>query len=97
VEENVSTRYLRARDIAERLDLSVDTVLRWSRTGRLPAGFRLASGVLRWDEAELDVWLEERREVVTVAPEAYSPDNGARAPSPLQIQRPSEQEGIDAS
>ena len=59
-------RLLRARDVAERFDVSVETVLRWHRAGKLPAGFRLASGVLRWREDELDGWLEGRREVVNV-------------------------------
>jgi excisionase family DNA binding protein len=63
----VTERLLTAREIAHRLGLSVDTVLRWSRDGRMPAGFRLASGVLRWDANELEAWLEDRRQVVAVA------------------------------
>jgi excisionase family DNA binding protein len=51
-------RLLRARDVAVRLDLSTETVLRWTRDGRLP-GYRISTGALRYDEDELDIWLAE--------------------------------------
>jgi hypothetical protein len=38
----VSERLLRTRDVAERLDVSCETVLRWHRSGKLPGG------ELRW-------------------------------------------------
>jgi excisionase family DNA binding protein len=60
----VTGKLLTAREIAERFGVSVETVLRWHRSGRLPGGYRLASGVLRWNAEELDAWLEEQREVV---------------------------------
>ena len=63
-------RLLTARTISERLGVSVETVLRWRRGGRLPGGFRLATGVLRWREDELNAWLEERRELASVEREA---------------------------
>jgi len=63
-------RSLTARTISERLGVSVETVLRWHRTGKLPRGFRLATGVLRWSEDELEAWLEERRELASVEREA---------------------------
>jgi excisionase family DNA binding protein len=66
----VIERLITAREIAERLGVSVETVLRWRRSGKLPAGYRLASGVLRWREDELDRWLEGRRAVVAVVEEA---------------------------
>jgi excisionase family DNA binding protein len=61
----VSERLVTARAVAERFGVSVETVLRWHRSGRLPGGYRLASGVLRWREDELDAWLEGRRELVS--------------------------------
>jgi len=79
-----------AREVAERLGLSVDTVRRWSRSGRLPEGFRLSTGVLRWSETELAEWLDRRRE------SAYDVSHGAGAPYPLQIQRAGEEEAIHA-
>jgi excisionase family DNA binding protein len=55
----VSGRLLTTREVAARLGLQPDTVLRRWRAGELP-GYRLASNVLRFDEAELDAWLEAR-------------------------------------
>ena len=51
-------RLLRAREVAKRLDLSAETVLRWTRRGDLP-GYRISTGALRYDEDELDAWLAE--------------------------------------
>lgn len=58
----MTDRLLTARQVADVFGVSVETVLRWHRSGRLPGGYRLATGVLRWREDELDAWLEERRE-----------------------------------
>jgi len=59
---NANDRLLTAREVADRLGLSVATVLRWHRAVRLPA-FRLATSVLRFDEGELERWVAGRREV----------------------------------
>jgi excisionase family DNA binding protein len=56
----VSNRLLTAREVADRLGLSVESVLRRHRRGELP-GFRLGSNVLRFSEVELDAWLEAQR------------------------------------
>ena len=48
------------RQVADRLGLSPATVLRRWRSGELP-GFRIASNVLRFSEADVDAWLERRR------------------------------------
>lgn len=56
----VNGRLLTAREVADRLAVSPETVLRWHRAGELP-GFRLASNCLRFDEAELERWLAIRR------------------------------------
>jgi excisionase family DNA binding protein len=50
---------LTAREVAERLSVTTETVLRWTRHGRLP-GFRLPSGALRYRDADLEDWLRER-------------------------------------
>ena len=57
----MSERLLRARDVAELLDVSAETVLRWHRAGKLPGGRRLSSNCLRFDRGELEGWLEETR------------------------------------
>lgn len=50
---------LTAREVAQLLGVSSETVLRWTRDGKLP-GFRLPGGALRYRETELEGWLTER-------------------------------------
>ena len=50
---------LTAREVAERLGVSPETVLRWIRRGELPA-IKLPGGAVRVREDELERWLEER-------------------------------------
>ena len=50
---------LTAREVAERLHVSTETILRWVRRGQL-AGIRLPGGALRFSEDALDAWLEDR-------------------------------------
>jgi excisionase family DNA binding protein len=47
--------------VANRLRLSVETVLRWHRDGKLPA-IRLPGGAVRFREWEIEEWLEKRVE-----------------------------------
>lgn len=69
----ISRRLLTARAVADMLDVSPATVLRWTRQGKLPA-MRLPSGQIRYQPAELDAWCAERatpgREVRTTTPSA---------------------------
>jgi excisionase family DNA binding protein len=55
----VTGRLLTARQVADRLGLSVETVLRWAKRGKLPAVY-LSSRAIRFPEDRLDGWLEER-------------------------------------
>ena len=57
----MSERLLRTRDVAEILDVSCETVLRWHRSGKLPGGRRLGSNVLRFDSSEVETWLDGTR------------------------------------
>jgi excisionase family DNA binding protein len=50
---------LTARGVADLLGVSTETVLRWVRTGNIPA-LRLPSGQIRFRENEIDRWLEGR-------------------------------------
>ena len=50
---------LTACQVAALLSVSTETVLRWTRCGRLP-GFRLPGGALRYREADLEGWLRDR-------------------------------------
>jgi excisionase family DNA binding protein len=54
------TPLLTTREVAEQLGLSPATVLRRWRAGELP-GYRLGSNVLRFDERDVQAWLEARR------------------------------------
>lgn len=56
----MSDRLLTARQVAEWLGVSTETVLRKWRAGELP-GFRLGSNVLRFSEADIAAWLADRR------------------------------------
>jgi excisionase family DNA binding protein len=55
----VTGRLLTARELAGLLDVSPETVLRWTRRGELPA-VRLPGGAIRYREDELDSWLSLR-------------------------------------
>lgn len=75
-------RLLTARDVAELLSVSAETVLRWTRRGDLP-GFRLPGGALRYRLEELEAWLEARE--TTSPADRASPDTRpgrARQPGP---------------
>lgn len=64
---------LTTREVADQLGVSAETVLRWTRRGELPA-IRLPGGAIRFREADLDDWLQERatpgRGALTTTPDA---------------------------
>jgi len=75
----VSDRLLRARDVAQLLDVSVETVLRWHRSGKLPGGHRITTNALRWWEAEILGWLEGTRvDLVSIADRSYDRGHAGR-------------------
>jgi excisionase family DNA binding protein len=49
-----------ARNVAEIMGISPETVLRWTRRGELP-GFRRPGGAIRFGAEDLDAWLDRRR------------------------------------
>jgi excisionase family DNA binding protein len=58
----VTGRLVTARQVADILDVSAETVLRWTRQGEL-RGYRLpgtARGRLRYRLDEIEAWLEAR-------------------------------------
>lgn len=67
---------LTARTVAGLLDVSPETVLRWTRRGDLPA-IRLPGGAIRYREDDIDGWLAERatpvREVLSSTPAGRRP------------------------
>lgn len=52
-------RLLTTREVADRLGVTAETVLRWIDSRGLPV-IRLTSRALRYDQGELDAWLLER-------------------------------------
>ena len=55
----MTSSLLTARTVADRLDVSAETVLRWIRRGEITA-IRLPGGAIRIREDELVRWLEAR-------------------------------------
>jgi excisionase family DNA binding protein len=53
------TGLLTARQVAELIGVSPETILRWARRGELPA-IRLPGGAIRFRQDDLDNWLQER-------------------------------------
>jgi excisionase family DNA binding protein len=53
------SRLLTAREVADHLGVSAETVLRWARRGELPA-VRLPGGAIRFRTDALEAWLHER-------------------------------------
>jgi excisionase family DNA binding protein len=75
----VTERLLTARKVAEFLDVSTETVLRWTRQGKLPA-VRLPGGAIRYLPDTLDGWLLERATGASDAPREVSPTRNATRP-----------------
>jgi excisionase family DNA binding protein len=71
----VSGRLLTAREVGERLGLTTETILRWTRRGDLPA-FKLGCA-LRYREADIEAWLGEH--ATGAAPRGVSATRDGRA------------------
>jgi predicted DNA-binding transcriptional regulator AlpA len=90
-------RLLTARQVADKLGLSPASVLRRWRSGELP-GYRLASNVLRFDPADLDTYLAERRRGGRTEGSATNPQHHAHPNEVVSLLRPTPQGGTtDAS
>lgn len=72
----MTARLLTAREVAETVGVSPETVLRWTRRGELSA-IRLPGGQIRYRADDLDAWLQERatprRGVLATTPGAARP------------------------
>lgn len=71
------SRLLTAREVADVLGVCTETVLRWTRAGKLPP-IRLPGGAIRFREDDLDAWLSARTGVGT---ERAAPARGV-SPTP---------------
>jgi excisionase family DNA binding protein len=61
----VNDRLLTARELAEQLGVSTETILRWTRAGALP-GFRLPGGQIRYRPSDVERWLADRATAAAV-------------------------------
>jgi excisionase family DNA binding protein len=56
----MAREFLRAREVAERLDVSLRTVWAWTAAGRLPPPFRMGR-VTRWRSSEIEAYVAARQ------------------------------------
>jgi excisionase family DNA binding protein len=57
--EQVISSLLTARQVSERLNVSLSTVMRWTKAGDIPV-IRMPTGTLRYRETAIADWIEER-------------------------------------
>ena len=65
-------RLLTCTQVAEKLSLTRRTVYRLQGQGLIPASFRISKSSARWDEAEIDEFLEGRKERGRFRPQTAS-------------------------
>ncbi|AYY06272.1 AlpA family phage regulatory protein [Enterobacter roggenkampii] len=56
----METRYLRPKDLANQLGISVSSLWRWARTGKIPKPIKLSERVTAWSSTEIASWLEAK-------------------------------------
>jgi excisionase family DNA binding protein len=52
---------VKAKDIAALANVSLQTVLKWAREGKIPH-HRISARCLRFDVAEVNAWLQAKRD-----------------------------------
>jgi excisionase family DNA binding protein len=52
---------VKARDIAEMANVSLQTVLKWAREGKIPH-HRISARCLRFSVEEVNAWLQQKRD-----------------------------------
>lgn len=78
----MSGRLLTTREVADRLGVIPETVLRWIESRGLPAK-RLTSRAIRYDEAELDAWIAVRATAALGREGVNDPDQRRRREATL--------------
>lgn len=74
----MTDRLLTARQVADRLGVTAETILRWTRRGDLP-GFKLPGGAIRFRSADIDAWLATHATGATGRGGDSHPDGRAHA------------------
>ena len=55
----MSSRILKAKDVAERVSISTSQVYRLARDGRFPQPVKVTENRSGWLETEVDQWIDE--------------------------------------
>ena len=63
----IEPRLLGKREVAVYLGISLSTVIRWHKSGELPAPIKLGKRIL-WDRHQLDLMIEAIRERLSKKP-----------------------------
>ena len=82
---SVTEPLLTAREVADTLGVTAETVLRWTRPGELPA-IGCPGGAIRYREADIDAWIEEHE--TGAAPGRGSVSNPDRRPPGQRVSFP---------
>jgi excisionase family DNA binding protein len=90
----VSDRLLTTREVADRLGVTPETVLRWIDRRGLPV-VRLTSRALRYDPDALDAWIAARTTAALGRESANSPDQRRRSEATLSVPTVPLQQGAD--
>jgi excisionase family DNA binding protein len=72
-------RLLTARELGEQLGVSTGALLRWTRSGQVPA-VKLPSGAVRYRPEDIETWLNDHTMADGADREAPATDRTARRP-----------------
>jgi excisionase family DNA binding protein len=90
----VTDRLLTTREVADRLGVSPETILRWIDRRGLPV-VRLTSRALRYDEDRLDAWIADRTTAALGRESANDLDQRRRGEATLSVPTISLRPGAD--
>lgn len=66
--EELKSAVLRPADMAKRLSVSLDTLARLEKAGKIPAPVLRAGRVVRWSRSEIEAWLKEGNKKISPCP-----------------------------
>ncbi|MDO8272792.1 MAG: AlpA family phage regulatory protein [Gammaproteobacteria bacterium] len=55
-----SKKYLSAKSVSQRLEVSIPTIWRWTAAGKFPKPQKLSPGCTRWDLQSVEAWETSR-------------------------------------
>ena len=59
----IKSSFLRRKEVATYFNISESTVFRWWKSGHLPSPIELGPNRTVWDKAEIDKWIEKKKEI----------------------------------